>query len=145
MRVALMLMVLGAACRPAPREEKVEATPERAPAPTPPPTTGGATAATPILSAVVPDSVRLTPNTVTEIVLRGRGFATTATNTVHVGPIVIAQVPGNASGAEIRVVVPARYTTNAEAPPRPLFPGSYPVSVDVGGRQSNAVMLKVMP
>lgn len=140
MRTILVALLVVAACRPAPREEKVEAVPVPGTPATPPPAASVPDAA-PVVSSVTPDSVRLAANG--DIVLRGTGFAMAATNTVHVGPIVIAQV-ASATGTELRVSVPARYTTNAEAPPRPLFPGSYPVSVDVGGRRSNAVTLKVI-
>ncbi len=151
--LAVTSLLLPGACRSAPREEpdetKVVAPASTTPAPastTPAPTTrGGAVTGAPVVAAVVPDSVRLSPNTISEIVLRGTGFASTGTNTVHIGPIVLRSVPGNAEGTEIRVVVPTRYTTNAEAPPRPLFPASYAVTVETGGRTSNSVMLKVIP
>ncbi len=150
--VVTSLLVQGA-CRSAPREEpdETQVVPPAAttPAPaaaTPAPTTrGGAVTGAPVVAALVPDSVRLSPNTISEIVLRGTGFASTGTNTVHIGPIVLRSVPGNAEGTEIRVVVPTRYTTNAEAPPRPLFPASYAVTVETGGHTSNSVMLKVIP
>ena len=151
--LAVTSLLLPGACRSAPREEpdetKVVAPASTPPAPastTPAPTTrGGAVTGAPVVAAVVPDSVRLSPNTISEIVLRGTGFASTGTNTVHIGPIVLRSVPGNAEGTEIRVVVPTRYTTNAEAPPRPLFPASYAVTVETGGHTSNSVMLKVIP
>lgn len=151
--LAVTSLLLPGACRSAPREEpdetKVVAPASTTPAPastTPAPTTrGGAVTGAPVVAAVVPDSVRLSPNTISEIVLRGTGFASTGTNTVHIGPIVLRSVPGNAEGTEIRLVVPTRYTTNAEAPPRPLFPASYAVTVETGGRTSNSVMLKVIP
>ena len=151
--LAVTSLLLPGACRSAPREEpdetKVVAPASTTPAPastTPAPTTrGGAVTGAPVVAAVVPDSVRLSPNTISEIVLRGTGFASTGTNTVHIGPIVLRSVPGNAEGTEIRLVVPTRYTTNAEAPPRPLFPASYAVTVETGGRTSNSVMLEVIP
>ena len=144
--LAVTSLLLPGACRSAPREEpdetKVVAPASTTPAPT---TRGGAVTGAPVVAALVPDSVRLSPNTISEIVLRGTGFASTGTNTVHIGPIVLRSVPGNAEGTEIRLVVPTRYTTNAEAPPRPLFPASYAVTVETGGRTSNSVMLKVIP
>ena len=151
--LAVTLLLGHGACRSAPREEPDETTvvpPAAAtPAPTtstPAPATGkGAASSAPVVTALVPDSVRLSPNTISEIVVRGTGFASTGTNTVHIGPIVLRSVPGNAAGTEIRLVVPARYTTNAEAPPRPLFPASYAVTVENGGHTSNSVMLKVIP
>ena len=151
--LAVTLLLGHGACRSAPREEPDETTvvPPAAstPAPTtstPAPATGkGAASSAPVVTALVPDSVRLSPNTISEIVVRGTGFASTGTNTVHIGPIVLRSVPGNAAGTEIRLVVPTRYTTNAEAPPRPLFPASYAVTVENGGHTSNSVMLKVIP
>ena len=151
--LAVTLLLGHGACRSAPREEPDETTvvPPAAstPAPTtstPAPATGkGAASSAPVVTALVPDSVRLSPNTISEIVVRGTGFASTGTNTVHIGPIVLRSVPGNAAGTEIRLVVPTRYTTNAEAPPRPLFPASYAVTVETGGHTSNSVMLKVIP
>ena len=158
--LAVTLLLGHGACRSAPREEPDETTvvppaastpapPTSTPAPptsTPAPATGkGAASSAPVVTALVPDSVRLSPNTISEIVVRGTGFASTGTNTVHIGPIVLRSVPGNAAGTEIRLVVPTRYTTNAEAPPRPLFPASYAVTVETGGHTSNSVMLKVIP
>ena len=165
--LAVASLLVHGACRSAPREEPDETTvvppaastpappastpapPTSTPAPpasTPASATGkGAASTAPVVTALVPDSVRLSPNTISEIVVRGTGFASTGTNTVHIGPIVLRSVPGNAAGTEIRLVVPARYTTNAEAPPRPLFPASYAVTVEKGGHTSNSVMLKVIP
>lgn len=137
------LVVLGA-CRRAPREQLDSATAVPPPATTPAPAGTGAALA-PVLAAIVPDSVRLAPNTVSEIALRGSGFSPSGTNTVRVGPVVLGSVSANATGTEIRVVVPTRYSTNNEAPPRPLFPGAYPVTVETGGKTSNSVLLKVMP
>ncbi len=77
--------------------------------------------------------------------IRGSGFASTATNTVRIGPVVLRGVRGNAAGTEISVTVPTRYSTNQEAPPRPLFPADYPVTVETGGQTSNSKMLKVLP
>jgi len=158
--LAVTLLLGHGACRSAPREESDEAQVVPSAAATPAPTAatpaptattpvpavgGGAVSGAPVVTALVPDSVQLSPNTISEIVLRGSGFASTGTNTVHVGPIVLRGVPGNAAGTEIRVVVPTRYTKNAEAPPRPLFPASYAVTVENGGHTSNSVMLKVIP
>jgi hypothetical protein len=137
--VALLWLAQG--CRSAAREVPDAAQPVPQPSTTPPGT--GASGA-PVLSALAPDSVRLDARTISEVVLRGSGFAPAGTNTVRIGPIVLTSVPANADGTEIRVVVPARYATNNEAPPRPLFPGSYPVTVETRGLTSASVMLKVI-
>ncbi|MDP1860340.1 MAG: hypothetical protein Q8K82_16805 [Gemmatimonadaceae bacterium] len=151
--LAVTSLLVHGACRSAPREEpdETQVVPPAAATPAPaattpaPATRGGAVTGAPVVAALVPDSVRLSPNTISEIVVRGTGFASTGTNTVHIGPIVLRSVPGNAEGTEIRVVVPTRYTANTEAPPRPLFPASYAVTVETGGHTSNSVMLKVIP
>ncbi len=89
--------------------------------------------------------MRLVSNTISEIVLRGQGFAPTGSNTIRIGPVVLPGVPANAAGTEIRVVVPARYSTSTESPPRPLMPGSYAVTVETRGLTSAALTLKVVP
>jgi hypothetical protein len=159
-------LCLVAACRSAPRDgaEQVTAdsvagvpaattpaapppdsTPPAAPPATTPPAAPSPSTSGPAISSLVPDSVRLAPNTISDIVIRGSGFASTATNTVRIGPVVLRGVRGNAAGTEIPVTVPTRYSTNQEAPPRPLFPADYPVTVETGGQTSNSKMLKVLP
>lgn len=161
--VALVsLSALVVACRSAPRDGAEQVTVDTvagvdaassAPPGMAPPTTDSAPAATPatpsaagpVIAALVPDSVRLAPNTISDVVIRGSGFAVTATNTVRVGPIVLRGVKANAAGTELSITVPTRYTTNDEAPPRPLFPADYPVTVETGGQTSNSKTLKVLP
>lgn len=154
--LATAVLCTAVACRSAPRDEGervgVDSVAGVTPAPAPeattppaPPATPTPSIAAPVIVALVPDSVRLAPSTISEVTVRGRGFAATGTNTVRIGPITLSSVPANAAGTEIRVTVPNRYTTNAEAPPRPLFPGDYPVTVETGGQTSNSKMLKVLP
>lgn len=158
-------VAVSVACRSAPREEADQvaadtvagvappaATPAGAPATdsTPPPATPPSAtpqppAAAPVIAALAPDSLRLAPNTISEMVVRGSGFAPGGANTVRIGPITLTSVASNAAGTELRITVPTRYTTNAEAPPRPLFPGDYPVTVETGGKTSNSKTLKVLP
>jgi hypothetical protein len=82
-----------------------------------------------------------------EIVIRGSDFepGTPGRNTVEMGPIRLTLVPANPSGTEIRFVIPDRYTTNSEAPPRALMPGTYQVTVRTSMGASNAVPMKVLP
>lgn len=142
----LLLLVGAEACRSAPREGANETQSSPAPSPsTPAPGGGNVPQGTPVLSSLAPDSVRLASNTINEITLRGQGFATTGSNTVRIGPVVIPSVPANAAGTEIRVVVPARYSTSTESPPRPLMPGSYAVTVEARGLTSAALTVKVVP
>lgn len=137
-----LVLITATACRSAPRDAQESVQPAPAPATSNPGTPGAAGG--PVLLRITPDSVRLDPRSVTEVVLTGRGFASANVNTVRIGPIELTKVPANATGTEIRVVVPARYATNAEAPPRPLFPASYPVTVETNGKKSTSIMLKVI-
>ncbi|MBK8246813.1 MAG: hypothetical protein IPK85_05375 [Gemmatimonadetes bacterium] len=144
--LSLLLLVGVTACRSAPREGADETQSSPSPAPsTPTPGSGNATQGAPVLSSLAPDSVRLASNTISEITLRGSGFATTGSNTIRIGPVAIPSVPANAAGTEIRIVVPARYSTSVESPPRPLMPGSYPVTVEARGLTSAPLTLKVVP
>lgn len=109
-----------------------------------PPTTASAT---PHIDAVIPDSVSVQRNSVKEVVIRGSGFAAGAPgrNTVTIGPLRLTQVPANAAGTEIRVVIPDRVVSQSEAPPRPLLPGAYPVTVENSAGTSNAVNVRILP
>jgi hypothetical protein len=84
---------------------------------------------------------------VVEIVIRGSGFdpGNPGRNTVALGPITLNQVPANQTGSEIRFVIPDRYATNNEAPPRPLGPGTYSVTVETVNGKSNSVSIRILP
>jgi hypothetical protein len=100
----------------------------------------------PRIDALLPDSARVPRNSIVEVVIRGSGFepGRPGRNSVEFGPIRLNQVPANASGTEITFVIPDRYTTNDEAPPRPLAPGTYNVIVHTGVGASNAVSIKIL-
>jgi hypothetical protein len=101
----------------------------------------------PHIDALVPDSARVARNSVVEIVIRGSGFepGSPGRNTVALGPITLNQVPANQAGSEIRFVIPDRYATNNEAPPRPLAPGTYAVTVETVNGKSNSVSVRILP
>jgi hypothetical protein len=159
--LAALTLGMAIACQSAPREQSEAVTVDTmagvtpavapvppTPAPTPTttsPTTTPSSTAAPAILALVPDSLRLAPNTISEMLVRGSGFSPSGANTVRIGPITLTSVASNATGTEVRVTVPTRYSTNAEAPPRPLFPGDYPVTVETGGKTSNSKTLKVLP
>lgn len=111
---------------------------------TPPYTTP---ASAPHIDAVVPESLSVQRNTMKELLIRGSGFAagTPGRNTVMIGPIRLTQVPANAAGTEIRVVIPDRIVGQSEAPPRPVLPGTYPVTVETVAGTSNVVNVQVLP
>lgn len=141
--LTVMVLVALACARKRETNDTVQATPAPPPASSPAPSTPAPTSA-PQITSLSPDSVRLAPNRIAQVTIRGSGFLTAAGNTVRIGPIVLRQVPST-GGTTITVVVPERYTANTEAPPRPLADGSYPVTVEHSGRTSNAVQLKVLP
>jgi hypothetical protein len=101
----------------------------------------------PHIDAVVPDSTRVPRNSIVEVLIRGSGFeaGTPGRNTIEMGPIRLNLVPANQAGTEIRFVIPERYTTNDEAPPRPLGPGTYNIIVHTGVGASNAVPIRILP
>ncbi len=140
-RLLLVALLGTAACRSGRRDtnDAVQAQPPG------PPSAAPGVSGTPRIDRLSPDSIRLAPNTLTSLTIRGGNFAASATNTVRVGPIVLTQIAATGSGTVIDVIVPARYTTNAEAPPRPLSPGMYAVSVENAGGTSNSASLKVIP
>jgi hypothetical protein len=130
--------------------EEAAATPKDT---TPPATTPAETARiqtprpTPHIDALVPDSARVAPNSVVEVVIRGSGFepGSPGRNTVELGPIKLNQVPANQAGTEIRFVIPDRYTSNNEAPPRPLMAATYPVTVQTSNGKSNVISIRILP
>lgn len=149
-RLATCVLVIGAvACSGAQRKAERAAA---APADSSPASAAGGPAANaptsgPHIDAVVPDSVSVQRHSLKELLIRGTGFAagTPGRNTVMIGPIRLTQVPANAAGTEIRVVIPDRIVGESEAPPRPVMPGRYPVSVETAAGVSNAVNVQVLP
>jgi hypothetical protein len=99
----------------------------------------------PTLDAVRPDSVWIAAGTVTEVVLRGRGFVPgrPGHNTVVLGTVVFNDVPANDDGREIRFVIPDRLPSGGEGPPMPIDPGAYPVRVRTPNGESNVVTVRV--
>lgn len=99
----------------------------------------------PRLDAIEPDSVWVASGSVVEVVLRGRGFVAGSPghNTVIFGTFPLNDVPANADGTQIRLVIPDRLPSGGEAPPRPVDSGAYPVSVRTPNGQSNAMNVRV--
>ena len=124
---------------------KQATTSESPKAPAPPPALPAVVK--PHIDALIPDSVRVPPNSVAELVIRGSGFeaGSPGRNTVVIGPIRLAQVPANSAGTEIRVVIPDRIVGQVEAPPRPVLPGAYAVSVETTRGTSNFVNVRILP
>jgi hypothetical protein len=60
------------------------------------------------------------------------------------GTFAINDVPSNADGTEIRLVIPETLPSGGEAPPQPVLSGSYPIRVRSQSGESNAVVVRVV-
>lgn len=101
----------------------------------------------PRLLHIVPESTRVERNAVIRLTLTGEHFDQNGagSNTVDIGPIHLTGVPSSHGGRLIEVVLPDRIPSQVEAPPRPILPGTYDVSVSTASGTSNALPLRVLP
>jgi len=147
--LALGALILFAGCSRAGKSTEEQAAPKDTSAPAAQPETARVQTprAMPHIDALVPDSARVGRNSVVEIIIRGSGFepGTPGRNTVELGPIKLNMVPANAAGTEVRFVIPDRYSTNNEAPPRPLAAGTYSITVETSNGRSNTVSIRILP
>jgi len=104
-----------------------------------------ASATSPTIDSLRPDSVFVAPGAVVEIVVQGHGFApgTPGRNTVRFGAARLTNVPASDDGRVIRVVVPDRVPSGGEAAPLPLETGRYDIRVETPAGTSNAVVVRV--
>jgi hypothetical protein len=106
-------------------------------------TAGRTAGARPRLAALDPATIQLTPGNVTFIELRGSGYATgSASNTVHIGTLTLANVPSR-DGGVIRVAIPDAIPSGSEAPPRRWVPGAYRVWVTTAAGSSDTLSLTI--
>jgi hypothetical protein len=103
------------------------------------------TTASPIIESARPDSVLLPAGGVVEVTLSGTGFfpGKPGQNTVHFDRTALRQVPASSDGKQIVFVIPDIISRGGEAPPSPLWAGSYSVSVETTAGTSNAVTIRV--
>jgi hypothetical protein len=99
----------------------------------------------PVIEKLVPDSIRSGADGV-DLTIQGQNFATNdaTLNTVVIGPITLTRIAARAGGSQLRVRMPATWS-GSEAPPRPLPPGEYQVTVQTGTGTSNALTLRIVP
>lgn len=104
-----------------------------------------ASAASPTIDSLRPDSVLVAPGAVVEIVVQGRGFApgTPGRNTVRFGTVRLTNVPASDDGRIIRLVVPDRVPSGGDAAPLPLETGHYDIRVETSAGISNAMVVRV--
>ena len=100
------------------------------------------------LTAVVPDTVRISDGDLVVFELRGSGFDSSRAeprNTVRVGPLTLHAVPSTQGGTRIRVMLPAEIPSGGEAPPAPWRSGRYVVQVSTpaGGGDSSWIYVAV--
>ncbi|MDH3497250.1 MAG: IPT/TIG domain-containing protein [Gemmatimonadota bacterium] len=78
------------------------------------------------------------------LTIEGTGFAPES-NTVHVGPVVLPDVPSADGGTRIVVFVPKEIPSTGEVPPAPLLPGRYEVSVTTAHGTSAPAIFTLTP
>ncbi|MEO9037132.1 MAG: hypothetical protein ABI442_16650 [Gemmatimonadaceae bacterium] len=100
----------------------------------------------PHIDAVRPDTVVARFGAVVEVVIGGRGFApgSPGMNALEFAGSRINAVPSNATGTEIRFVIPETIPSTSEAPPRPLMGGTYIVRIVTGAGTSNGMPVTVV-
>lgn len=101
----------------------------------------------PQLSRIVPESARVGRNSAVTLSLQGEHFdqSSDGGNSVDIGPIHLTGVPSTSGGRRIEVTIPDRIPSQGEAPPRPLLPGSFDVSVSTARGTSNVLPFRVLP
>ena len=105
-----------------------------------------ASAAPPVIARLAPDSVRVSPGAVVEVVVTGSGFVAgdPGENTVHFGPAVMRRVRASDDGTRLVFTIPDVITSGGEAPPSPVVPGPYPVHIETAHGSSNVLVLQVV-
>jgi hypothetical protein len=99
----------------------------------------------PVIDSARPDSVLLPYGGVVQVTLFGTGFfpGKPGRNTVHFSNTALRLVPASSDGRQIVFAIPDMIARGGEAPPSPLRPGSYSVSVETSSGTSNAVTVRV--
>ncbi len=82
----------------------------------------------PVISRLVPDHGPAGEAYPIRVVIEGRGFAPAA-NTIRFGPVMLSDLPSEGDGTRILFFVPKVMPAPGEAPPRPLLPDAYEVTV----------------
>lgn len=101
--------------------------------------------AQPVIDSARPDSVLLPSGGVVQVTLLGSGFfpGKPGRNTVHFSNTALKLVPASSDGRQIVFAIPDVIARGGEAPPSPLRPGNYSVSVETSSGTSNAVTVRV--
>ena len=99
----------------------------------------------PVIDSARPDSVLLPSGGVVQVTLLGSGFfpGKPGRNTVHFSNTALKLVPASSDGRQIVFAIPDVIARGGEAPPSPLRPGNYSVSVETSSGTSNAVTVRV--
>lgn len=108
---------------------------------------------TPVLAAVLPETIRVGSGAVTTLELRGQGFEpgtpsafATGKNTLHVGRATFEGLTADKEGQVIRFPLPLTYTDTAtKGRPSSFTPGTYDVRVTTPRGTSNTKSLVMIP
>ena len=97
-----------------------------------------ASADTPVITSISPDSGPAGTAYPIEITIEGRGFLD-STNVVTFGTVTIADVRSSQARTRIVVNLPKQTPASGEVPPSPLLPGRYEIRVRTPAGVSNAI------
>ena len=102
--------------------------------------------AAPRIDRIEPDSVTQPRGRVVEVVILGNGFVPgqPGANTIDFSGMIISGVSANASGTEVRFVIPSTLVVGGEAPPMPVHPGAYGVRVKTAAGSSNMMNIWIL-
>ncbi|HKS07009.1 MAG TPA: hypothetical protein VJR92_11900 [Gemmatimonadaceae bacterium] len=132
-RVATMTLTLAAACArgtPAPQAAQGERV------------SPGAAPALELLR-LIPDTATIADGRIVVVRAIGRGFDATD-NVVEFGPVVFTRVRASATRDTINFTVPLELPSSGGAPPAPVYPGEYSVTVRVGNARSAARTFRIL-
>ena len=101
------------------------------------------TAPAPELLRLVPDTATIADGRIVVVHAIGRGFDATD-NVVEFGPVVFTRVRASATRDTINFTVPLELPSSGGAPPAPVYPGEYSVTVRVGNARTSARTFRVL-
>jgi hypothetical protein len=131
-RLGVTMLALAACVRGAP-----------APQATPTGDRGSDAAPAPMLLRLVPDTATIADGRIVLVHAIGGGFDA-SDNVVEFGPVVYTRVRASATRDTIAFTVPLELPSSGGAPPSPVYPGEYSVTVRVGSARSNARTFRIL-
>ena len=102
-----------------------------------------AQAAGPELMRLVPDTATIADGRIVVVRAIGRGFDST-NNVVEFGPAVFTRVRASGTRDTITFTVPLELPSGGGAPPQPVYPGEYSVTIRVGDVRTAARVFRIL-